>query len=395
MSSPVRDATILPPEICAVNPASVIASTQMARTLTISDQHATILLTSSDTKKDTNTKDDSPPSRSLLKIVLVPFHKTELACLPTLTEDGETETKKKTEMLNAEKEHSEKVLAFLSQFHWRMTSESGAEYSYHEAFLKPKHSTYGEGSEPEAKRIKMDEPAGNGNNRRWSYFKAELISPASDRQIDRVMPLSGLSMITETTELYNQVTKPLIESIKESGSLSWIENVVAGKKEKERLLHDAQDWILNVDTKWRTHPDALAVPRSQWYHHESTIDLYCLGIAKPKIASLRDLTEENIPMLKDMLVNGPKVIESVYGVKADQLRIFVHYQPQFYHFHVHFIRLENEGGTQVERAHLLADIIQNLELDSGYYRKRTMTYKLSLKDKLYKLIKQEAAEQKL
>ena len=41
------------------------------------------------------------------------------------------------------------------------------------------------------------------------------------------------------------------------------------------------------------------------------------------------------------------------GRTTRQLRIFVHYQPQFYHFHVHFTRLHNDLGCQVERAHLL------------------------------------------
>lgn len=35
---------------------------------------------------------------------------------------------------------------------------------------------------------------------------------------------------------------------------------------------------------------------------------------------------------------GVETIEAVYGVPEDQLRVFVHYMPQFYHFHVHFTR---------------------------------------------------------
>ena len=53
----------------------------------------------------------------------------------------------------------------------------------------------------------------------------------------------------------------------------------------------------------------------------------------------------------------------VYGVSATKLRVFFHYQPQFYHFHVHFTRLHSDIGCQVERAHLLADIIANLRAE--------------------------------
>ena len=105
------------------------------------------------------------------------------------------------------------------------------------------------------------------------------------------------------------------------------------------------------------------------------------------MASLRDLTAAHLPLLREMLEQGPKTIEQIYGVPKDQLRIFVHYQPQFYHFHVHYTRLENDIGAQVEKAHLLSDIIQDLEADPDCFKKKTMTYKLSLKDKLYHLLK--------
>jgi hypothetical protein len=36
----------------------------------------------------------------------------------------------------------------------------------------------------------------------------------------------------------------------------------------------------------------------------------------------------------------------------------------------------------VERGHLLSDIIQNLEMDGDYYKKRTITFKLPINDKL-------------
>ena len=111
-------------------------------------------------------------------------------------------------------------------------------------------------------------------------------------------------------------------------------------------------------------------------------------------ATLRDLTKEHIPLLKAMKEEGLKTIEKVYGVKSDQIRVFVHYHPQFYHFHMHFTRLHNEVGSQVERGHLISDIVQNLELDSEYYAKRTISYKLKVTSPLYLLIHQKEQENK-
>ena len=62
---------------------------------------------------------------------------------------------------------------------------------------------------------------------------------------------------------------------------------------------------------------------------------------------------EYLPLLRHILATGTRVVCDTYGVAAHQLRVFVHYQPQFYHLHVHFTRLHNDLGCQVERAHLL------------------------------------------
>jgi m7GpppX diphosphatase len=88
------------------------------------------------------------------------------------------------------------------------------------------------------------------------------------------------------------------------------------------------------------------------------------------------LRGEHIPMLQSMIREGLSAIKRIYGVNSNQIRIFIHYQPQFYHFHVHYTRLENEVGCCCERAHLLSDVIQNLQMDSDFYCKRTISYKL-------------------
>ena len=43
-------------------------------------------------------------------------------------------------------------------------------------------------------------------------------------------------------------------------------------------------------------------------------------------------------------------------------------------------------GCQVEHAHLLDDIIQNVEMDTNYYKKRTIIYALYENNQLYKNI---------
>ncbi len=80
-------------------------------------------------------------------------------------------------------------------------------------------------------------------------------------------------------------------------------------------------------------------------------------------------------MLEAVESEGKRVIAKVYGIPAEQLRVFVHYVPQFYQLHVHFTRLHNEMGCQAERAHLVSDIVQHLRADGDWYLKRNIQYK--------------------
>ncbi len=355
------------PRTSSISSPSQILSSQgcTAQTLTVSDQHATLLLSSY--SKD----NDQQENKSILKLTLVPFHRETLGSNPVF---GTRETlQPELKLLENNPQASSNIICFLQSYDFHLKSESGAEYSYYDATPSSK-------SKPKVSSSSAISKAGS--------FSVELISPASERQIKRSMPSHALCLVEETPQMYNEVVKPYIQSIVDGGkSLNWIYNIIEGKKEQERLLVNTDTFIVNIDTKWRSHPDAFATPREEWYQHKSVEDLYCLGIFKQRdVATMRDLTVEHVPILKSMKTAGLEMIEKLYGVSQDQIRVFVHYQPQFFHFHVHFTRLQNEIGAVVERGHLVSDIIQNLEMDGNYYRKRTISYKLKVSSPLYLLI---------
>ncbi|KFQ37570.1 m7GpppX diphosphatase, partial [Mesitornis unicolor] len=80
-----------------------------------------------------------------------------------------------------------------------------------------------------------------------------------------------------------------------------------------------------------------------------------------------------------------EAITKRFGVPGSQLRVYLHYQPSYYHLHVHFTALGYDApGSAVERAHLLADVIDNLELDPAFYRKRALTFTLRADEPLWK-----------
>lgn len=58
---------------------------------------------------------------------------------------------------------------------------------------------------------------------------------------------------------------------------------------------------MNVDTKWRSHPDVSGTPRGDWYGHPSVTELYCLAICQKRdIRTLRDLRAADLPMLREI-----------------------------------------------------------------------------------------------
>lgn len=424
--------------------------------LSVSDQHATLLISHpvniiDPTGGDNNNGKDEKKSdqnngatatitktiSSILKLTIVPFHKQLLGSNPIISpEDVQNgQLPERNNLLRHNAKASEDIISFLSFYNFDPKSDSGAEYSYYEASPNSDLCTLvntvklddddHEQQQPNYYPQNKDRPNNNNNNNNdslslstWSTgategtssssgdpaamsnfgsFDIELISPASPYQIARAMPSLGHVLIRETPELYDAVVKPYIRSIVvDGGSLSWIQNLIEVKKEKERLLANCEKFIINIDTKWRSHPPPLSTPREEWYDHPSAVDLYCLGIVKGcGITCLRDLRGEHVSLLKDIMAEGLNAIRTVYGVSGDQIRIFIHYQPQFYHFHVHFTRLENETGCSVERGHLVSDVIQNLEMDSEYYCKRVITYKLKKGGALQNLIENYVDEGKV
>ncbi|XP_019514462.1 PREDICTED: m7GpppX diphosphatase isoform X3 [Hipposideros armiger] len=119
-------------------------------------------------------------------------------------------------------------------------------------------------------------------------------------------------------------------------------------------------------------------------------DLYLIAICHRRgIRSLRDLTVEHLPLLRNILREGQEAVLQRYQVPADRLRVYLHYLPSYYHLHVHFTALGFDApGSAVERAHLLAEVIENLEHDPQHYQQRTLTFALRADDRLLQLLQE-------
>ncbi|GAO50989.1 scavenger mRNA-decapping enzyme DcpS [Saitoella complicata NRRL Y-17804] len=208
-------------------------------------------------------------------------------------------------------------------------------------------------------------------------IKATLIWPATQTHI-RKYSKQARRMIRETPELYQQITLPYITS-QLGPRIQWVYNILNHTAETDRIVYEDTDpntgFILLPDLKWDR------VTLSSFY-------LMAL-VNRRDLHSLHDLNTTHLPLLKNIRSSALREIPLQWPtVSPDQLRLYIHYQPSYYHFHVHVTHLEYEGGDgmAVGRAWLLDDVIAQLEemAEGRGFEGRTITYVLGEESGLWK-----------
>ena len=102
------------------------------------------------------------------------------------------------------------------------------------------------------------------------------------------------------------------------------------------------------------------------------------------------MTKNHLDLLTNIQQKGIKAIKDKYNIDKDQLRIYFHYQPSFYHLHVHFTYLKHDApGIYCEKSHLLSTVINNIRLMPDYYQKATLSFTVKETDGLYDKFKEE------
>ena len=238
-----------------------------------------------------------------------------------------------------------------------LTNHSGAEYSYYAATDPTTGATY----------------------------DLEAVWPAPERLVQRKRP-AEICVVEETAEAYDRIVRPFAEA--QAAKIGWIDAVCALEKERERNLHACDAFVVNVDTKWSTH-GPFDADRATWRGADWTRDLYLLAISKDaSLKSMRDLRgPAGAGLCRAMRAALLRCAADVYGVPTTKLRVFFHYQPQFYRLHAHCTRAEHTNpGCECDRAHLLTTVAANLDLAPDYYARAPLTYKLRVGEKLQGLL---------
>ncbi|XP_057313843.1 m7GpppX diphosphatase-like isoform X2 [Hydractinia symbiolongicarpus] len=208
-----------------------------------------------------------------------------------------------------------------------------------------------------------------------NVITAQIIRPATEKHLMKYLD-QKLYLLNETAEDYKTKTLPYLETQK--FSLNWVYNILDHKTETDRIVCEDPDkktgFILLPDLKW---------------DGKQTEDLYLVAICHAvDIKSIRDLNRSHLPLLKNLLNKCLETIKDKYAVASDQIRAYFHYYPSYYHLHVHFNHIHHDvGGTSIGKAHLLSDVIDNIEnIDGEYYAKKTLPVTLRERDPLLPIL---------
>ncbi|SNX83103.1 related to DCS1 - non-essential hydrolase involved in mRNA decapping [Melanopsichium pennsylvanicum] len=212
-------------------------------------------------------------------------------------------------------------------------------------------------------------------------IKLTLIRPATQTHIDKYSAQRKL-MVYETPEMYRDKVLPWIRSFPPS-RIQWVYNILEHKKESESILFERPDgkngFIMVPDLKW---------------DQKTPSSLYIQAIVHNReLRSMRDLTKDDVGMLEKVKTEASRVAFERYGLTGrnggteGNVRCFLHYQPSYYHLHIHILAASftSHPGAVVGQAHLLDDVIDLLKLGVDM-KQRTLGYSLGTNSKLWSVL---------
>ena len=182
--------------------------------------------------------------------------------------------------------------------------------------------------------------------------------PADDKLVASLSSHDTDVLLLETAHLYTTVHLPYIQQqLASPNHLAWLYNILAGSSETDRIIVRCNDYVAVAQPEWDLH---------------SLDTLHVLVIPHTRtITSLRALNAAHLPLLAAMRRGVLQALRERCGEQCteEQLLMYVHYPPSFYHLHVHVqhVSVTPTVGSAVNRAVDLYDIEQQLQRDGRWY----------------------------
>lgn len=190
-------------------------------------------------------------------------------------------------------------------------------------------------------------------------LKINLIYPCTEKHIKKYSPQQSRS-VTETPEIYAKYIRPYMSRCREEGRLNWVFNIIEGRSEQENVLYRSQEP--------QSADNYLLLPDLNW-DRRTIGGLHLLALVERRdIWSVRDLKKKDVSWLRHLRSTLAATVSKLYeGVEGDMLKFYIHYQPTYYHFHIHIvhINLDPTATQAVGKALNLDNIISQLDTLAG------------------------------
>ena len=190
-------------------------------------------------------------------------------------------------------------------------------------------------------------------------LKINLIYPCTDNHIQKYR-FQQIRSVTETPEIYRKYMRPYMSKCREEGRLNWVFNIIEGRSEQENVLYRSEETDMNNNY--------LLIPDLNW-DRKTIASLRLLALVQRRdIWSVRDLKKKDVPWLRKLRSTLNVSVSKLYeGVEDDMLKFYVHYQPTYYHLHVHIVHVDlDPNATQaVGKALSLDNVISQLDTMAG------------------------------
>ena len=215
----------------------------------------------------------------------------------------------------------------------------------------------------------------------FNSITAQIVYPAPPKLIKKYTK-APMKLISETEELWRKITKPYTESIPKS-EWKWIYNILDEDAEAEKTFFKDKD---------KSTGFTLCLDLDAGSDVKETF--HCLALVERRdVLSIRDLNASHLPLLRKLAGKGLDEVSRRFEVPKEEIRAYFHYHPSFYHLHLHYSHVELlEYGVTTERAHLISDVIQNIEMVGDYYQRVTLDFPIRTTNVLFEVVEKEATK---
>lgn len=228
--------------------------------------------------------------------------------------------------------------------------------------------------------------------------KVNLIWPCSESHV-RKYATQKVRYVTETPENYAEHIKPWIEGTQRTEKrVGWIYNILDGITEQDDVVYRSEEYGNYENADRSDSLGFVLLPDLNW-DRRSVEGLHLLALVERRdLWSLRSLRKRDLEWLRRLREETMRAAASearrLSGsgddiADEDQFKCYVHYQPTYYHFHVHVVHVMLEAGTtqaigKAFSLDLLMSMLENLKHEDDGLESISVSYTMGEESELWK-----------